>query len=122
MSGGIGVLGGFMASQWAHQLMIIPVVIISLFSFPIAYKKHHHHMPGVLAIIAVIGLIVSVTYLNDGGFRVISGYDFNPVYGRSAGYGYNFASNSILTLTSSSILMLAYIWNWYLSRTYQINN
>ena len=120
MSGGIGVLGGFMASQWAHQLMIIPVVIISLFSFPIAYKKHHHHMPGVLAIIAVIGLIVAVTYLNDGGFRVISGYNFNPIYGRSTEY--NFASNSILTFTSSSILMLAYIWNWYLSRTYQINN
>lgn len=120
MSGGVGVLGVFIASQRAHQLMIIPVVIISLFSFPIAYKKHRHHMPGVLAILAVTGLITAVTYLNDGGFRVISGYDFNPIYGRSTGY--NLASNSILTLASSSVLVFAYVWNWRLSQDCRRNN
>jgi MerC mercury resistance protein. len=120
MSSGIGALGVFMASQWAHQLMIMPVVVISLFSFPVAYKKHRHHMPGMLAIVAVTGLIIAVAYLNDGGFRVISGYDFNPIYGRNAEY--NLASNSMLTLISSSILIFAHIWNWRLSQAYQRNN
>ncbi len=111
-----------MASQWVHQLIIIPVVIISLLSFPVAYKKHRRYMPGVLAIIAVTGLIIAVTYFNAGGLRVISGYEFNPIYRRSTGY--NFASHSILTLISSCVLIFAHIWNWRLSQAqaYQRNN
>lgn len=117
MSGGIGVLGMMMASKWVHQLMILPVVIITLFSFPTAYKKHRHTMPSLLAVIAVTGLIIAMTYLNNHDFRVISGYNFRPFYGGN--YGYNLDSHSILTLISSSILILAHIWNWRLSQTYQ---
>lgn len=117
MSGGVGVLGMFMASQWMHQLMIMPVVIFSIFSFPAAYKKHQHFMPGLLAVIAVIGLIIALIYLNDHNVQVISGYDFKPIYKYNSGY--NLDTHSVLTLISSSILILAHIWNWRLSQTCQ---
>lgn len=115
---GGGVFGLFMASQTMHQLMIIPVIIISLFSFLLAYKKHRNVLPGLLAVFAVIGLIIAVTYLSNSNIRVISGYNYQP-YQLSSGYRLD--SHTITTLIGSSMLIFAHIWNWGLSKTYQRN-
>ena len=88
--GSLGVLGILLTNEWVHQLMLVPVVLFSVLSFPSAYKKHRHHMPGLLAIIGVFGLILAVTY----------GHDFETV----------------LTAIGASILMVAHGWNWHLTK------
>jgi len=115
----MGGFGLFMTSQNMHQLMIMPVIIISLFSFSIAYKKHRHFLPGLLAVFAVVGLIIAVTYLSHGDFQAISGYNFIQPY---HSYGYSLDSHTIMTLISSSVLIFAHIWNWRLRKTYLRNN
>lgn len=88
--GSLGVLGILLANEWVHQLMLLPVVLFSVLSFPSAYKKHRHHMPGLLAITGLSGLIFAVTY----------GHDFETV----------------LTVIAVSILMFAHGWNWNLTK------
>lgn len=77
-------------------------------------------MPILLAVMGVIGLIVSVTYLNNGSFQVISGYNFRPLY--AASYSYNLDSHLVLTIISSGMLILAHTWNGRLNSIYRKNN
>jgi len=87
--GSLGVVGVLASSEWVHQLVLVPVILFSVLSFPSAYKKHRHHMPGLLAIIGLFGLISAVTY----------GHDFETV----------------LTIIGASLLIVAHGWNWRLS-------
>jgi len=89
--GSLGVLGILISSEWVHQLMLIPVVLFSLLSFPAAYKKHRHYMPGLLAIIGLAGLFMAVSY----------GHDYE----------------TLLTVIAASILIVGHGWNWRLSST-----
>lgn len=88
--GSLGVLGIVLSNEWLHQVMLVPVVLFSVFSFPPAYKKHRHYMPGLLAFLGVLSLTLAVIY------------------------GHNF--EVVLTSIGASILMVAHAWNWHLTK------
>ncbi len=84
-SGSLGVLAMLISSEWVHKLLLLPVFLFIVLSFPSAYKQHRHHMPGLLAVSSLLGLIIAITY----------GHEFEIV----------------LTVIAASILMFAHWWN-----------
>jgi len=92
--GSIGVFVMMMLSEWVHQLLLLPVFLLAVFSFPASYKKHRHHLPGLLAVGGLAGLIIAVMY----------GHDFET-----------HAFEMVLTAIAASMLMLAHWWNRRLS-------
>jgi hypothetical protein len=88
-SGGLGVLGVMMSSEWVHPLLLVFVILFMTLSFPSAYKRHRQYAPSLLGLSGLVGLIIAMTL----------GHDFETV----------------LTIISSSLLMIAHLWNQRLS-------
>ncbi len=60
VGGSLGLLEAYLASEWVHKGLLIPVLLIALFSFPNAYRRHQHTLPGVFAIAGVCLMLAAV--------------------------------------------------------------
>lgn len=58
--GAAGLLGEWLASEWIHKVMLVPVVLLAILSLPGSYKKHQNHWPLMLG---VIGISIMVSAL-----------------------------------------------------------
>lgn len=58
--GTAGLLGEWLASEWVHKLMLVPVILLALLSLPGSYIKHKRHWP---LVFGVVGIIVMVSAL-----------------------------------------------------------
>ncbi len=84
-SGSLGALAILISSEWVHQLLLLPVFLFAAFSFPVAYKQHRHHMPGLFAVVGLAGLLIAITY----------GHELE----------------ALLTVIAASVLIFAHVWN-----------
>jgi hypothetical protein len=88
-SGGLGILGVMMSSEWVHKLLLVFVILFMMLSFPSAYKRHRHYAPSLLGLSGLLGLIIAITL----------GHDFETVF----------------TIIGSTLLTIAHLWNQRLS-------
>lgn len=89
-SGSLGALVMLISSEWVHKLLLLPVFLFAVFRFPVAYRQHRHHMPGLLAAGGMAGLIIAITYGHGAGGHYVE---------------------TLLTVIAASILMFAHWWN-----------
>jgi len=85
----VGVLGDWLASEWVHQLMLIPVVLLAALSLPGAYKKHKNQWPLLLAGVG-ISLLLSALFVAE-------------------------ALETLITVAGGCMLIIAHLWNRNLS-------
>lgn len=55
--GVMGVMGEWLSSEWLHQLLLVPVVVLALVSLPAAYRAHRQHWPLVMAMVAIPAML-----------------------------------------------------------------
>ncbi|MBF5055039.1 MerC mercury resistance protein [Alcanivorax sp. 521-1] len=93
-AGGLGAVGGLLASKSFHLAMLAPVLLFAAASFPSAYRRHRHPGPGLLAL-AGVGLLIGAHLLphalealitSAGGLALIGAHLWNlHRHGRAAG-------------------------------------
>ena len=58
--GGVGLHGLIDEPVWVHLLLIGPVILVAVWSFPQAMRIHKHGLPSVLATLGVCLLLLSL--------------------------------------------------------------
>lgn len=84
-----GVLGEWLAGEWVHQLMFIPVVLLAALSLPGAYKKHKNRWPLLLGGVGVVLLFSAL---------IVEG-----------------SLGTLITVAGGCLLIVAHLWNRNLS-------
>ena len=94
--GSLGTLGVLLASEWVHQVLLLPVALFALLSFPSAYRLHQRLLPGMFGLAGVIGLFSAV--IVGGSFEVV------------------------LSVIGALMLVIAHLWNRHLSASLKAVN
>ncbi len=76
-----------------HAVLIIPIALFALLSFPACYKKHRNHFPLIMAIIGLVGIMIALL--------------LPPVW------------ETVFTVVGSLFLVAAHGWNYRLNFTAQ---
>ena len=58
-TGAFGALGELMASKTFHIVILLPVVLFALISFPSAYRRHRRLAPACVAVVGVALLVLA---------------------------------------------------------------
>lgn len=76
--GAAGLLGEWLASEWIHKVMLVPVVLLAILSLPGSYKKHQNHWPLMLGVIGISIMVSALlgpesleTWITLGGGAVL---------------------------------------------------
>lgn len=76
--GTAGLLGDWLASEWIHKVMLVPVVLLAILSLPGSYKKHQNHWPLMLGVIGISIMVSALlgpesleTWITLGGGAVL---------------------------------------------------
>lgn len=76
--GAAGLLGEWLASEWIHKVMLVPVVLLAILSLPRSYKKHQNHWPLMLGVIGISIMVSALlgpesleTWITLGGGAVL---------------------------------------------------
>jgi len=80
-----GLFGEWLSSEWVHQLMLVPVVLLALLSLPGSYKKHKNKWPlrlGALGILTMVSALVGPESMEtwitiSGGILLITAHLWN---------------------------------------------
>lgn len=83
--GAAGLLGEWLASEWIHKLMLVPVVLLALLSLPSSYKKHKKYWPLLLGSLGVLTMVCAIlgpesmeTWISiSGGMLLIAAHLWN---------------------------------------------
>lgn len=59
-SGVLGTAGALLASEQTHWVLLVPVVLLAVVSFPAAHKHHGNLLPGILALMGLSSLILAL--------------------------------------------------------------
>lgn len=55
-----GVIGQWLASEWVHIILLIPVAVLAVMSLPSAYKLHQRRLPLLLGGVGIVLLIAAL--------------------------------------------------------------
>ena len=55
-TGALGTAGALLASEQTHLMLLVPVVLLALMSFPASYRRHGSVLPSALALAGLTGL------------------------------------------------------------------
>ncbi|MDO8825505.1 MerC domain-containing protein [Methylophaga sp.] len=80
-----GLFGEWLSSEWVHQLMLVPVVLLALLSLPGSYKKHKNKWPLRLAALGILTMVSALvgpesmeTWITiSGGILLITAHLWN---------------------------------------------
>jgi len=83
--GTAGLLGEWLSSEWVHQLMLVPVVLLALLSLPSSYKKHKNQWPlwlGALGISTMVSALLGPETMEtwitlSGGLLLVTAHLWN---------------------------------------------
>lgn len=78
-------------SPVAHSVLLAPIALLAVSSFPFAYRTHRHIGPPVLAITGLLALVLGLVTEKD-------------------------AVEHGASIVGSLMLILAHAWNWLLNR------
>ncbi len=74
----------FLNGELIHYVLVLPIVLIAVWSIPMGFKRHHHRLPVVLAATGICALIMGLLFT---------------------------ASEVILTTMASCLLISAHLFN-----------
>lgn len=59
-TGVLGTAGALLASEQTHLMLLVPVVLLALLSFPAGIKRHRRYLPSVLATAGLTSLMLAL--------------------------------------------------------------
>lgn len=59
-TGALGTVGATLASEQAHLILLLPVALLAVLSFPSGYRLHGRLLPSILALLGLTGLVLAL--------------------------------------------------------------
>lgn len=59
-TGALGTAGALLASEQTHLMLLVPVVLLAVMSFPGGYRRHGSVLPSALALAGLTGLVLAL--------------------------------------------------------------
>ena len=59
-TGVLGTAGTLLASEQTHLMLLVPVVLLAVMSFPGGYRRHGSVLPSILALLGLTGLVLAL--------------------------------------------------------------
>ena len=59
-TGALGTAGALLASEQTHLMLLVPVVLLAVMSFPGGYRRHGSVLPSALGLAGLTGLVLAL--------------------------------------------------------------